>query len=619
MGPPAEDPELIYYVSVVFPVLHELAGFNLSSQELLILAQRDKAVSNVLRAQAKHHQNRMRFLTSAEDPQHPVTQQLCLDLAATNNAHVTALAALGPSFEHATRHNETNTLAALYTLLHFGGLGDLIARHNSSRRSGHVAPAGTGFLLEMSCQWLAGAIALSNDLASALRRGGDRQRAIIQAAIHIDIFSSISLCRPPHFLDAYRSSFKHSDILTSTDKNGVRVAVEPRLDDLLDIPAKTLLALAETAAMASWKSEHVRQGSLSVMDLSRWAKRIDALLAPPLAETIVPPTPIPSATATRVPTTPSHTQMLPVIAPVVPVMNASPSPSHAPGKANRTASVIPDASAIVAQPSSHVSGPVVTESPSVNGAPHVGPNNDTSAAGPNASTLDVHVTSSSPASNAARIQPVSSDGVDLAAKTPGTPEPVVSTLSSERKPAPPLAAAQANAIPNSQSVPPLISQAPVPHVLPPTHVEPLIRPAYRRTLPPSTREVFRCASRVFLHSTLSGEHPRVHDIAQAVSDTCGALRELGLSYLPPGTKPSPTDDLRFPVVRGLPFCIFIAGSVAGNMEQGMFLRSCLRPVVREVDMQTAELLTAVLSERAGSGDVSWQSIMVKRGTRPVFM
>lgn len=596
-------------MSVVFPVLHELAGFNLSSQELLMFAHRDKAISNVLRAQAKHHQNRMRFLTSAEDPQHPATQQLCLDLAATNNAHVTALSALGPSFEHAARHNETNTLAVLYTLLHFGGLGDLIARHNSSRRAGHTGPAGTGFLLEMSCQWLAGAIALSSDLASALRRGGDRQRAIIQAAIHIDIFSSISLCRPPHFLDAYRTSFKHSDTLAPTDKNGVRVAVEPRLDDLLDIPAKTLLALAETAAMASWKSEHVRQGSLSVMDLSRWAKRIDALLAPPLAESVVPPTPIPSATATRVPTTPSHTQMLPVIAPVVPVTIASPGASHASAKAMRAVSTTSDASASAVQSSNHVSAPAGSKPTSVNDPSHAA-----SATAPkDAGKPPGAVTSSSPALNAVGNQAVSSDDADLAAKNPGTPPLVDPTTSNKHKPA------VAPAKPNSHGVPLSIPQAPPPHIHSPALVEPLIRPAYRRTLPPSTREVFRCASRVFLHSTLSGEHPRVHDIAQAVSDTCGALRELGLSYLPPGTKPSVTDDLRFPVVRGLPFCIFIAGCVAGNMEQGMFFRNCLRPVVREVDMQTAELLTAVLSERAGSGDVSWQSIMVKRGARPVFM
>ncbi|QRV90700.1 Fungal specific transcription factor domain [Ceratobasidium sp. AG-Ba] len=155
--------------------------------------------------------------------------------------------------------------------------------------AGPKAPGGNSSLLEISSRWLAG-IASAGDLASALRRGGDRQRAIIQVAIHIDIFSSITLCRPPSLLDAYRAAFKNVDPTTSADSNGVRVAVEPRLDDLLDIPAKTLLALAETAAMASWKAEHVRQGSLSVMDLSRWAKRIDALLVPPSPESLAPQT-----------------------------------------------------------------------------------------------------------------------------------------------------------------------------------------------------------------------------------------------------------------------------------------------------------------------------------------
>ncbi|QRW04803.1 Fungal specific transcription factor domain [Ceratobasidium sp. AG-Ba] len=566
-GNSAENPEVLYYVSVPFPVLHELAGFNLSSQELLAFAYREEPIRNVVIAQAKHHQNRMRFLTSSEDPHHPSHRELLHELAASNNACINALAALRPSFESATTRNDTTALAVHYTLLHFGGLGDLVTRH-SSRRGPQGAPGGNSSLLEISSRWLARIVASAGDLASALRRGGDRQRAIIQVAIHIDIFSSITLCRPPSLLDAYRAAFKNVDPTASADSNGVRVTVEPRLDDLLDIPAKTLLALAETAAMASWKAEHVRQGSLSVMDLSRWAKRIDALLVPPSPESLAPQ----NLSTSSVP----HTKLIPVVAPspavsvrdaqtpnlpsspaqITPITRPAalaPSPINPPGPSSSK----PATPAVEA---SSVANVVVASEPRVSSTPISTPAvNDDNAARTSSPQAAPQAQSNIKSSTAALHNSSKPDGVVVAPAAPTAPSLV----------APP--------------------------------VDPRVRP-FRRMLPPATREVFRCGARVFLHSILSGERPRVHDIIQAVGDTCGALRELGLSYLPPGRKPTPADDLRFPVVRGLPFCIFIAGCMAGSMEQGMFLRSCLRPVVREVDMQTNELLTSVLGERAGSGE-----------------
>jgi len=604
---PAENPELIYYVNVPFPVLHELAGFNLSSHELLAFAYREEAIRNVVIAQAKHHQNRMRFLTSTEDPHHPSHRELCHELTASNNACINALAALRPSFERATAGGDPTALAVHYTLLHFGGLGDLVSRH-SSRRGTPGAPAGTGSLVDISSRWLASTVASSGDLASALRRAGDRQRAIIQVAVHVDIFSAITLCRPPALLDTYRAAFKNADTVSSVDNNGVRVAVEPRLDDLLDIPSKTLLALAETAAMASWKAEHVRQGSLSVMDLSRWAKRIDALLVPPSPESLMTHAPVLSGVAGA----PPHTKMIPVVASMADV--ASPtvsSPSIKEVKAgntsNTTAKVVPISGPVVLSSSPISSGPT---HPSNIPAPVVerpkDPTNAADSANPvPAPSSPVLASSSSP-------NPTSLSKV-VAAPTPSSPTAAHSSSDTTSSiPAPDTANK-----PNAHVVAPPGSSTPAKLPIPP--VDPRVRPSFRRTLPPATREVFRCAARVFLHSILSGERPRVHDIVKAVGDTCGALRELGLSYLPPGRKPTPADDLRFPVVRGLPFCIFIAGSMAGSMEQGMFLRSCLRPVVREVDMQTNELLTAVLGERAGPGEVSWQAVMAKRGSRLVFM
>ncbi|CAE7206658.1 unnamed protein product [Rhizoctonia solani] len=570
-----EDQDLSHYINHIFPVLHELAGFNLSKHELLIISQRESTVRITLIAQAKHHQNRMKYLTSTDGPHHQTTQKLCLDLAASNNAYVSALGALNPVFEKATRANDVDTLAVLYTLLHFGGIGELLTRHIAHR--GNQGSAGNGFLLELSCRWLASSIVHYTDLASALRRGSDRQRAVIQAAIHIDIYSSIALCRPPHFLDSYRASFRHGDLSTTVDSHGVQMAV-PRLDDLMDIPARTLLALAEMSAMASWKAEHLRHGTLSIMDLSRWAKRIDALLAPPSAESLLPLGPL-SLNSRR-------PQLVGLVGGKPPSGTAPAGPSLAtrvqPTQSN--AKSVPGAASLVSPTVSNPTTPIATAA-KTEGEPREGTNTNTFPVPPIA--VDQAPESTLPTATPA-TEAIDADMAEIEAGARAAPKP----------PTPERPAASTPTDQNRQ----------------------VSRPPYRRILPRATREVFRCASRVFLHTILSGEHPRVPDIVQAVTDTCSALRDLGLSYLPPGSRTAQIDDLRFPVVRGLPFCIFIAGCMAGNMEQGMFLRSCLRPVIREIDMQASELLTAVLSERAGSGDAtSWQSVMVKRGSRLVFM
>ncbi|CAE6434771.1 unnamed protein product [Rhizoctonia solani] len=585
-GSSQEDQDLSHYISHIFPVLHELAGFNLSAQELLTLGQREPTIRVTLISQAKHHQNRMKFLTSTDGPHHHATQKLCLDLAASSNAYVSALGALSPVFEKATRANDVDTLAVLYTLLHFGGIGELLTRHIARR--GNQGSAGNGFLLELSCRWLAGSIARHTDLASALRRGSDRQRAVIQAAIHIDIYSSIALCRPPHFLDSYRASFRLGDLPTTVDSNGVQMAV-PRLDDLMDIPAKTLLALAEMSAMASWKAEHLRNGTLSIMDLSRWAKRVEALLAPPSPESLMSLVPLSlNPKKPPQPTTPSMRSRQP--------SNGAPAGPPSPASAVEPSRMDPRP----VSPASAVS-PTIT-----NPNPNTPTMTDIKSEGEGTKASPPAVLSTTAGQATKGTLPTSTS---TSASTPTPTRAVINVdlemTDSEVAEHP---ASKPSALERPAAAPTPIDQN-QPH-----------RPPYRRILPPATREVFRCAGRVFLHTILSGEHPRVHDIVQAVTDTCGALRDLGLSYLPPGSRPTQTSDLRFPVVRGLPFCIFIAGSMAGNMEQGMFLRSCLRPVIREIDMQTSDLLTAVLSERAGSGDaISWQSVMVKRGSRLVFM
>ncbi|QRV90701.1 Fungal specific transcription factor domain [Ceratobasidium sp. AG-Ba] len=120
-------------------------------------------------------------------------------------------------------------------------------------------------------------------------------------------------------------------------------------------------------------------------------------------------------------------------------------------------------------------------------------------------------------------------------------------------------------------------------------VDPRVRP-FRRMLPPATREVFRCGARVFLHSILSGERPRVHDIIQAVGTRAERSESSG------SATSRRAESRRRRMTSG-------SRSVHGREHgAGHVPEELPATVVREVDMQTNELLTSVLGERAGSGE-----------------
>lgn len=90
---------------------------------------------------------------------------------------------------------------------------------------------------------------------------------------------AVVFVRPPRFLAVYRRLFSQGGAggagywaAANNDQ------LDLRMDKLTGCPDDSLLAIAETAALASWKKSEAAQGSLSVRELVRRADQIEHAL-----------------------------------------------------------------------------------------------------------------------------------------------------------------------------------------------------------------------------------------------------------------------------------------------------------------------------------------------------
>ncbi|TFK70315.1 hypothetical protein BDN72DRAFT_839168 [Pluteus cervinus] len=87
---------------------------------------------------------------------------------------------------------------------------------------------------------------------------------IVKITLWIDVFSSLTLIRPPRYLRVCRQLLggdHHSDFWTPT--GGLR------MDKVTGCPDEALLCIAETSALAHWKAAEKRNSTLSVRELIR--------------------------------------------------------------------------------------------------------------------------------------------------------------------------------------------------------------------------------------------------------------------------------------------------------------------------------------------------------------
>ena len=101
----------------------------------------------------------------------------------------------------------------------------------------------------------------------------------------LDVFSSLTLMRPPRFLGLYRRLLASGNDnggagggywpgTELTDHNGLDL----RMEGLSGCPDEVMLALAEVSALAHWKEQESSKGSLSVRELVRRGDEIERQL-----------------------------------------------------------------------------------------------------------------------------------------------------------------------------------------------------------------------------------------------------------------------------------------------------------------------------------------------------
>ncbi|CAA7266981.1 unnamed protein product [Cyclocybe aegerita] len=90
----------------------------------------------------------------------------------------------------------------------------------------------------------------------------------VKATLWFDVFSSLSVARPPKFLPLWKRLLGDQQSFWG---NGAELEVPHRLrmDALTGCPDEAMLAIAEVSALAHWKASQIRNGCLSYPELVR--------------------------------------------------------------------------------------------------------------------------------------------------------------------------------------------------------------------------------------------------------------------------------------------------------------------------------------------------------------
>jgi len=99
---------------------------------------------------------------------------------------------------------------------------------------------------------------------------------LVKATLWIDVFSSLSLLRPPKYLSLWKQLLTEHKYWVNG--NNLDMAQRLRMDMLSGCPDEAMLAIAEVSALAQWKALQLRNGSLSYPELIRQGTVIEQQL-----------------------------------------------------------------------------------------------------------------------------------------------------------------------------------------------------------------------------------------------------------------------------------------------------------------------------------------------------
>jgi hypothetical protein len=99
---------------------------------------------------------------------------------------------------------------------------------------------------------------------------------LVKATLWVDVFSSLSLLRPPKFLQLWKQLLSEQKYWVNG--NNLDMPQRLRMDLLSGCPDEAMLAIAEVSALAHWKTSQLRNGSLSYPELIRRGTAIEQQL-----------------------------------------------------------------------------------------------------------------------------------------------------------------------------------------------------------------------------------------------------------------------------------------------------------------------------------------------------
>ncbi|KAF7328044.1 Zn(2)-C6 fungal-type domain-containing protein [Mycena kentingensis (nom. inval.)] len=248
-----QENHCIYYFEHVRKVQFIFAGNSITNVTCsMIVADPRGAVTNAICALASLHYTRMRVSHGLEppdpNPEHSTAKYF----------HDEAYFQLHNAKQVRGTYGESDAVAALH-LVWF------------SQLSGGTTDWQPVF--SVACDWLAQQTDLltSDNPKLALQRLSSSTQLIVKLTLWLDIFSSLTVMRPPKYLALYKRLF--CDLAgwqTQSD--------EIRMDTLTGCPEEVLLGIAEVSALSHWKAEQKRKGALSNRDLIRRGDEIEQRL-----------------------------------------------------------------------------------------------------------------------------------------------------------------------------------------------------------------------------------------------------------------------------------------------------------------------------------------------------
>ncbi|KAJ7170903.1 fungal-specific transcription factor domain-containing protein [Mycena crocata] len=248
-----QENHCIYYFEHVRKVQYIFAGNTVTNVTCSMIVQEPRgAVTNAVCALASLHYTRMRVAHGLEAPDpNPET-------STAKYFHDEAYFQLHNAKQLRGSYSESDAIAALH-LVWF------------SQLSGGATDWQPVFAV--ACDWVAQQTdLLTNDNPKlALQNLPAAGQLIVKLTLWLDIFSSLTVMRPPKYLTLYKRLF--GDLAGWHLQSG-----EIRMDSLTGCPEEVLLGIAEVSALSHWKAAEKRKGTLSNPDLIRRGGEIEQRL-----------------------------------------------------------------------------------------------------------------------------------------------------------------------------------------------------------------------------------------------------------------------------------------------------------------------------------------------------